>query len=243
MKLTLSALVLLAGLNLASAALTEIEVSDLKYMREEEKLARDVYLVLYGEYGNAQFGNIAKSEQRHTDSVLRLLDLYGVEDPALAAPGAFSNPDLQALYDQLIEMGMQDRISAFQVGVLIEETDITDLEVAIARTQNPDIIRVYTSLRNGSFNHLDAFTAGLAALTGFTGATYQDGWFHTWMGWVNLDAYPWVKDDKGQWRYHVPVFGGGRFMGTPQGDWIWTADTLYPWCYDMKNKRWSNCMP
>ena len=37
----------------------------LSYMREEEKLARDVYLALYEKWGIRTFLNIAKAEQQH----------------------------------------------------------------------------------------------------------------------------------------------------------------------------------
>jgi len=44
------------------------------------------------------FQNIAASEQKHTDSVKGLLDLYKISDPVKDdAIGVFTNPDLQAL--------------------------------------------------------------------------------------------------------------------------------------------------
>jgi hypothetical protein len=43
------------------------------YMREEEKLARDVYIVLGDKWGLRIFQNIAKSEQIHTDMVKNLI--------------------------------------------------------------------------------------------------------------------------------------------------------------------------
>ena len=43
-------------------------------MREEEKLARDVYLTLYDIWGTPAFNNIASSEQTHMDAVLMLID-------------------------------------------------------------------------------------------------------------------------------------------------------------------------
>jgi hypothetical protein len=56
------------------------EVADmLAFMREEEKLAHDVYLLfseMYaGEEGGAKiFAHITESEQRHTDAVRELLE-------------------------------------------------------------------------------------------------------------------------------------------------------------------------
>jgi hypothetical protein len=165
MKLSLTLFCLLAGTRAVLGALTPAEADSLQFMREEEKLAHDVYVVLYDAYGDAQFGNISLSEQRHTNSVLSLMTLYGVEDTAIDEPGVFLNPVLQAMYDDLIAYGLVSRVAAFEVGVMIEETDIADLDEALSYTTNPDLIRVFSNLQAGSYNHLDAFTRGLDALT------------------------------------------------------------------------------
>jgi len=52
--------------------LTPEEEAGLLFMREEEKLARDVPLVLFDKSGLRVFENIAQSEQRHMDAVLYL---------------------------------------------------------------------------------------------------------------------------------------------------------------------------
>jgi hypothetical protein len=147
----------------ATTPLTAEEEHWLTYMRKEEKLARDVYLALYDIYGVRVFKNIAASEQRHTNSVKTLLDRYGVADPvADNAPGVFTNPDLQALYNKLVQDGQVSLTEAYKVGVLVEKTDIVDLEEAIAAATHADIDRVYTNLLRGSENHLAAFESNLA---------------------------------------------------------------------------------
>ncbi len=102
-------------------------------MREEEKLAGDVYRYFYDLWGSTIFQNIASSEDAHTDAILDLLNQYGIEDPASADPGVFSNPDLQALYDELTAMGSNSLKEAFLVGAAIEEIDILDIEEYIAQ--------------------------------------------------------------------------------------------------------------
>jgi hypothetical protein len=154
-----------------SSELTEDEILGLFYMREEEKLARDVYLALYDLWGLAIFQNIANSEQSHTDAVKVLLDAYDLEDPVAGNdPGEFDNEDLQALYDQLISLGSQSLSDALKVGAAIEEIDILDIEAYLAQTDNADIRRVYENLMKGSRNHLRAFTSTLGRQTG---ETYQ----------------------------------------------------------------------
>lgn len=151
--------------------LTEIEAEGLLFMREEEKLARDVYLTLYDMWNINIFKNIAASEQTHTDAVKNLLDQYGLEDPMVDDErGVFENDDLQALYDQLIAQGSQSLEEALKVGGAIEEIDILDLEEYIAQTDNADIQMVYESLLKGSRNHLRAFVSNLQNQTG---TTYQ----------------------------------------------------------------------
>jgi hypothetical protein len=154
---------------IAVGTLTETESADLAYMREEEKLAHDVYIALYEKWGLSVFQNIAASEQTHTDAVKRLLDRYGLEDPAAGnSEGEFTSQTLQNLYDQLIEQGSLSIADALKVGAAIEEIDILDLEERIAQTDKADITRVYTNLLNGSQNHLRAFVSTLKTQTGET---------------------------------------------------------------------------
>jgi len=141
----------------ANADLSEAEVAGLLFMREEEKLAGDVYRYLYNLWGSAVFQNIAESEDMHTESVLALMNAYGIADATPAQAGQYSNADLQALYAQLTAQGSQSLQDAFLVGAAIEEIDILDLESRMAQTGNADILLVYENLVSGSENHLRAF--------------------------------------------------------------------------------------
>jgi hypothetical protein len=150
--------------SLALKPLSALEISDLSWMREEEKVARDVYLHLYGTWKTTVFSNIATSEQRHMDAIKARMVKYNVSDPALPTLGVFSNADLQALYDDLVARGDTSLEQALRVGALIEEVDILDLQAAIDHTTHADIKLVYQNLLEGSKNHLRAFVARLRAL-------------------------------------------------------------------------------
>lgn len=146
-----------------AAALTEEQAAELSFLREEEKLARDVYLKFYELYGVKTFSNIASSEQKHTTTVLGLLEKYGVEDPAAGnAEGVFTNPDLQSLYDALIAQGQESVEEALKVGVAIEEKDISDIQAMADGFTQSDVVRVLANLLSGSENHLSAFNRALA---------------------------------------------------------------------------------
>jgi hypothetical protein len=143
------------------------EAAGLLYMCEEEKLAHDVYMTLYDVWGLPTFQNIASSEQTHTDAVKSLLDRYGMEDPAAGqAIGAFTDPTLQALYDQLVEAGNESLADALRVGAAVEEIDILDLEEHLIQTDNQDITLVYNNLLKGSRNHLRSFVSTLERQSG-----------------------------------------------------------------------------
>jgi hypothetical protein len=149
----------------ATGTLSADEIAGLRFMREEEKLAHDVYVAMFSLWGHRTFSNIALSETEHTEAILSLLIKYGVDDPAADKPaGVFEDPELQALYDTLLAAGAPSLIAGLQVGALIEETDIHDIEVRKAVTNAPDILAVYESLLCGSRNHLRAFNRALLAL-------------------------------------------------------------------------------
>lgn len=152
---------------LSPETLSEDEAAGLLFMREEEKLAHDVYTTLYATWQLPVFQNIARSEQTHSDAVLGLLTRYGLDDPTIGlGEGEFADPTLQSLYDQLVAQGNASLEAALRVGAAIEEIDILDLEERLAQTDEADIIRVYNNLLAGSHNHLRAFVRTLEKRTG-----------------------------------------------------------------------------
>jgi hypothetical protein len=156
-----------ARLTASTTTLTTEEKNDLLFMREEEKLARDVYLTLHDIWGTPVFANIATSEQQHMDAILRLLNTYKLPDPTVGKlVGEFVNEELQALYNALIARGKQSALEALLVGGVIEETDIEDLNAAMATSRLSNIDKVYQNLLNGSYNHLRAFARNIQSLTG-----------------------------------------------------------------------------
>ncbi len=146
---------------------TAEESADMTFMREEEKLARDVYLRLAETWDLAPFVAIAGAEQRHMNALLRLLTRYQLPDPAAGKLiGEFTDPELQALHDALLAQGGQSPAAALKVGALIEEVDIEDNAAAMSRTTKSDVSATYDNLLCGSRNHLRAFARTLETLTG-----------------------------------------------------------------------------
>jgi hypothetical protein len=152
----------------AAQDLSPEEIAGLLFMREEEKLAYDVYVALFERWGANVFSQISLSEHEHTEAVRQLILAHGLEDPAATTPpGVFQNADLQALYNQLVAMGQPSLIDALKVGCLIEEKDIQDInDKKEAVIDEPDIVQVYDNLLCGSRNHLRAFNSNLTAQGG-----------------------------------------------------------------------------
>ncbi len=159
-----------SAISAPGSVLTEHEISHMRYMREEEKLARDVYLVFVRDWNLPVFSTIVQAEQRHMDAVLILLQRYGIPDPVNnAEPGQFLDTNLSSLFTELTARGSVSIIEALKVGGLIEEVDIADLQYAIGGTSRNNIIRVYKNIHRGSRNHLRAFAGMLAQY----GVSYQ----------------------------------------------------------------------
>lgn len=153
------------GSSIAEQTLSAVEVDDLMYMREEEKLARDVYLTMFDAWGLAVFDNIAASEQTHTDSVKDMIEKYRLADPVVdESVGVFVNQELATLYAQLIARGTQSALEALHVGAYIEEVDMVDLARASEATDNADIRQLYENLMSGSRNHLRAYVGQIENL-------------------------------------------------------------------------------
>ena len=85
---------------------------------------------------------------------------YRLTDPA-DGPGVFVDADLKELYGQLVEKGLNSIVDALEVGIIIKEEDIADLEYYLGLTDKKDIKQVFENLLEGSKNHLDAFDRNL----------------------------------------------------------------------------------
>ena len=138
--------------------LTQDEINDLSFLREEEKLARDVYIYAYEKYQINLFNSISNSEQSHMNSVLALMYRYGISDSASPEIGVFNNPDLQEIYYSLIELVDMSSVDALTVGAIIEDLDINDIDHFINNTTKQDLLDVYDNLTCGSKNHIRAYT-------------------------------------------------------------------------------------
>jgi len=155
--------------SLPKETLEEAELARILFIREEEKLAYDVYKTLFDKYGATVFQNIPNSELSHMESMLTIIKKYELVDPVDVNPrGIFKNTALQTLYNQLIEKGNISILSAYQVGALIEELDISDLTSSLAVTNNQDVRLVYDFLNKGSRNHLRSFYKNIK----FSNGTY-----------------------------------------------------------------------
>ena len=144
--------------SLPMESLSTSELASLTFMREEEKLARDVYITLYNKWGVNIFTNISSSEQTHMDAVLLLLNKYSLTDPVGSnAVAVFNNATLQNLYNQLVAQGNSSVLDAYKVGATIEDLDIFDLKNALLNNDNQDIKLVYDMLTKGSRNHMRSF--------------------------------------------------------------------------------------
>lgn len=146
----------------SNSTLTEDEKTGLLLMREEEKLAHDVYVTLYEKWGVNIFKNISESEKTHTEAVLGLLSKYNIEDPVKSewvenGVWVFKSKELQDLYNSLVEKGKTSLVDALVVWITVEDLDISDILKIKSETKNEDILWVYENLERWSRNHLRAF--------------------------------------------------------------------------------------
>ncbi|MCF1716195.1 DUF2202 domain-containing protein [Flavihumibacter sp. RY-1] len=152
---------------LPKESLNTAELASLSFMREEEKLAKDVYVTLYNKWGVNIFTNISASELTHMNTVLLLLNKYSLTDPVGSNPvGVFRDTSLQKLYNQLVAKGNTSILEAYKVGATIEDLDLFDLKNQLINIDNQDIRLVYEMLMKGSRNHLRSFYKNILKVGG-----------------------------------------------------------------------------
>lgn len=133
-------------------------IASLLFMIEEEKMAMDVYDTLYAQTGLAIFDRISSSEEKHMDALINAATKLGVDISTLSTEaGIFTNENISSFYADLIAQGSLSTDDALQVGALIEQTDIADLQATINTNEVTLLGQVYTNLLNGSEHHLAAF--------------------------------------------------------------------------------------
>ncbi len=154
-------------LPLAPTVLTDAEAEGLAFMREEEKLAHDLYAAMADLYGPPVFANLAHSESMHMDAMLTLLSVYDLPDPAAGKrAGEFTDATLQALYDELLARARTSSEEALRVAAQVEETDILDLQARLAQNDQAEIAQVYRQLLQASGMHLRSFALQIERQTG-----------------------------------------------------------------------------
>lgn len=143
---------------------------DLCFLREEEKLARDVYIALFAETAINVFDNISRSEESHTAAVAALLAARSIPDPVTDdTPGVFRDPVFIDLYATLTAQGRMGAVAALTVGATIEDLDLRDIREMEARTTDAEALALYGSLACGSRNHMRSFASQLDS----RGVTYE----------------------------------------------------------------------
>ena len=175
-----------------SNTLDATEASHLTFMREEEKLARDVYLTFAEMYPSQRiFSNIATtSEQTHTDTMRDKLVQFGLPDPnpttnnLPSSIGLFSGDEwgwyFMQKFAELVAKGSNSELDALYAGAFIEELDmhdIADCPTVMVTAGYPDpcglhytdkrVLKTsYSSLIDGSESHLRAYVGQIEALIG-----------------------------------------------------------------------------
>jgi hypothetical protein len=131
----------------------------LVYMIEEEKMARDLYDAFFEQTGSVVFDRISDSEQTHMDTLLAVAENAGIDISGVSTTaGVFSDASIQSLYDTLLAQGSVSPDAAYEVGVLVEQTDIADLQNYSSDTEIGIVGTIYAHLEVGSEHHLAAFT-------------------------------------------------------------------------------------
>ena len=175
LKFSVLLVVAFVPIALAVGTLSNDESDTLAFMREEEKLARDVYLQMDHLWSQNVFSNIAESEQRHMDAMLKMIVRYGLDDPVGDnPPGVFENPTLAERYGDLVGQGSASLAGALHAGAEIEEIDIIDLAAAIAETDEDPLTRSYSNLLAASCSHLRSFVGHIVGLEGAYAPKFLD---------------------------------------------------------------------
>lgn len=149
------ALGLVATVTMASVAtaatLPQMASNALITALEDEYLAEATYAAVLDKFGNIRpFSNIINAERTHQNALKQLLTTYGVEIPQNPYfSGAKKLDELPATKTEACKVGVEAEIANLA---------LYDDKLLPQVAEHPDIIQVFTNLKNASeFKHLPAF--------------------------------------------------------------------------------------
>ena len=146
--------------SVSAGQLTQQDAASILLLREEEKLARDVYLTLSEKWNVPVFKNIAQAEARHMSVMKMLVDRYGLEDPVKDdTVGTFTSPEFRQVVSGTC--GFRFRLAGRRIQGRREDrgTGYQGFAGFTGNVQSTDVRRVYQNLLRASENHLRAFSA------------------------------------------------------------------------------------
>jgi len=143
---------------------------NIMWTREQAKVARDLDLNFYQSWDKPIFANMAKSEQRHMDAMVPLLERFELTDLVASDEiGAYGDERNTELYSELAGRGGTSFFAALRAVLKMEEINIQELRNHIYSLQeygndiaSPDrqlLTQTYSNLLSGSYNHLRAYVA------------------------------------------------------------------------------------
>ena len=142
--------------------LTKEEILEIKHMREEGKLVRDVYRTLSETTNSYVFNHIPMSEEqhmanlKHMDAFDKLIDRYNLEDPVKneAEIGVYNDESLTKLYNELIKKGQKSDRDAYEVGAMVEDINMFNLIKYGKKTDKADLKFAYSTVLTQSKTHM-----------------------------------------------------------------------------------------
>lgn len=156
--------------SLPQAPLNESERADIIYLQEEEKLVHDLNNAFSAQHPDVPvFLSIANASKVYMTADNVILQRYTIPNPEKDAAGAFGNQKFQQMYTAGVNNGSMSSLGALTSSAMLEDMHIADLEAAIGRTDNADVIFIYRQELTASRNNLRALSQWIAAY----GSTYS----------------------------------------------------------------------
>jgi hypothetical protein len=126
------------------------------FLRNGERLARDVARALMDYYGSHPFFGQSEAERSHGEAIGQLMTRYALYDSvSTQLPGEFSDPYWQSEYDFYLSQAELGYIDALLVSVEIQEAALVDLRYWNSLSETDYVVvEVIRALLLATRNHL-----------------------------------------------------------------------------------------
>ena len=142
--------------------LNESVKSDVVYLYELERFAKDIYQKSYDEWGLELFNTLTSTQSLNNSIIAILLDNYNITYNVTPEAGVYTDDTIQGFYDTYVQETNTTIKDSLSMGVALEEKLVSEIDTLMQnRSLSDDVKIVYEIVKRSTREHIHSFNIAL----------------------------------------------------------------------------------